>query len=92
MSSEWLRMHSKTVDNVVLEIEKVKMRNTITDEINLNIINFVILGLRNELIKEINKNQEFDAEVKSLNQRICSLQEEVQYFINNYKLIETKEI
>ena len=75
MSSEWLSMHSKTVDNVVLEIEKVKMRNTITDEINLNIINFVILGLRNELIKEINKNQEFDAEVKSLNQRICYLTE-----------------
>ena len=66
MQNEWLSMHGKTIEKILHDIELVKAKNTVGDEINLNNISFVIKSMKVELFNEMRKNSELENEISGL--------------------------
>ena len=66
MQNEWLNMHGKTVDKMLHDIELVKAKNTVGDELNLNNISFVIKSMKMELFNEMKKNSEMETQISGL--------------------------
>jgi len=66
MQNEWLSMHGKTIEKILHDIELVKAKNTVSDELNLNNISFVIKSMKMELFNEMQKNSILETEISGL--------------------------
>ena len=75
--NDWLLMHEKTIKAVILNMQRIIIKNTVNDQIDLKQPIFLINGLKNELEKVEKERIKVSQDLEKANRKISDLEKQI---------------